>query len=284
MTDIEYITAYEARHHSYERKALGIVRKVFAAQKRDIINYIKDNGIANLNIAVNALIKTHPLQEAFVKIYSYVGEAEGKAEILAFNELVTTRQKAAGVNFSDAEWRNQMVDYMLLKAGTRISGISETTREKIKFLLALAQEQNLSTDETVKFLLAEIRSPEFPAFSRARAMAIARTESTTAANAGSLLAGDSLTIQYEKKWVSARDDRTRRTPRDKYDHLVMNGVKVGPNQTFSVSGDEMQSPGDPTASKGNVINCRCIVRLTPVYDANGMPVPKVPVMNRFAMA
>lgn len=284
MTDNQYIIAYERRHRSYERKAAVIMRRLFAEQRRAVIAHIKANGVTNLSIALIDLIRASPLQEAFVKIYSFIGQAEGEKEVALFNEMVTTRQKAIGVSFSDPEWRKAMVDYMLLHSGSRITGISETTREKIMYLLALGQEEGLSTEEMIEFLLEQLRDIEFPAFSRARAQAISRTEATTAANAGTLIAGETLSIQYEKKWCSARDNRTRRTPRDKFDHLSMNGVKVQPGQSFNVSGEQLQHPGDPTGSKGNVINCRCIVRLTPVYDSNGMPAPKVPSLGRLAFA
>lgn len=59
-----------------------------------------------------------------------------------------------------------------------------------------------------------------------------------------------------KRWVPTRDDRTRRGP--VFDHLAMENYPAIPlDYKFNVSGELMDRPGDPSASPGNVINCRC---------------------------
>lgn len=56
----------------------------------------------------------------------------------------------------------------------------------------------------------------------------------------------------EKKWVSRHDEHVRHT------HAVANGQTVPLHSTFSVGGENLRFPGDPTATPGEVINCRCI--------------------------
>jgi len=53
----------------------------------------------------------------------------------------------------------------------------------------------------------------------------------------------------------------------------MNGKRVGYNEKFNVSGQEMEYPGDPNASAGNVVNCRCTVAVVPKRDSNGDLIP-----------
>jgi uncharacterized protein with gpF-like domain len=62
-----------------------------------------------------------------------------------------------------------------------------------------------------------------------------------------------------KRWLSARDRRTRRNPPDDYDHVEADGQERALDEPFLVSGELLDHPGDPSGSAGNVINCRCAV-------------------------
>lgn len=277
MTDRQYLIAYKRRFKRYEKVALPLIYTVLKRQKRAILAYLRKNGSEGFNVAIDTLIKAGDFQRAYERIYGTIGVLEAKEQTEDFTRSLRARQKAFGISFEDEQWRKEMVDYMLLRAGSRIEGITNKTREELRFLLAYCQEQGFTLQQTTDYLIEQINPDDYHWFSKNRAMAIARTESTTAANVGSVLAGESLSIQYEKKWVAGTDNRTRRQPRDKFDHLHMNGVRVGAHQFFTVSGEEMKHPGDPKGSKGNVINCRCICRLVPVYDeVTGLPIPKVP--------
>jgi uncharacterized protein with gpF-like domain len=89
----------------------------------------------------------------------------------------------------------------------------------------------------------------------ARAELIARTEAGTSVNAGTFATYIVEGVE-EKEWVSVRDDRTRDSG-DEFNHLDMDGTIVGINEKFDVDGELLDYPGDPTASAGNVCNCRC---------------------------
>jgi len=279
MTDKQYRRSYRKRHKAYEKAALSFVRAAFENQRKAVLSYLKKEGSGMFYLAIEVLISREELKRAYSLIYASVGMEEGRAEQAIFTSSAERRIKSGPISFSDADWRNYMVNYMLTYAGDRIDGINRKTKEKLRFLLAYAQEQGYTTDQTVNYLIQEIGSEDFVEFSRSRAMAIARTEATTAANVGTLKAGESLSIQYEKRWISTQDDRTRRIPEDKFDHFTMNGKTVAANESFTVSGEQMLHPGDPSkaVSRGNVINCRCVARLVPVYDEQGLPKPKTPV-------
>jgi hypothetical protein len=84
------------------------------------------------------------------------------------------------------------------------------------------------------------------------------------------------------RWMTNEYYRQNLLPRDQYDHLHMNAREVGYNELFIVpstkSIDAMQYPGDPTASAGNVCNCRCTVAFVPVRDGAGNLIPMSRVM------
>lgn len=83
-----------------------------------------------------------------------------------------------------------------------------------------------------------------------RARLIARTESTAVANYGALaaLAAEGVT---HKEWVATLDIRTRES------HAEANGQVVRIDEEFRVGDEKLAFPGDPSATVGEVANCRC---------------------------
>ena len=69
----------------------------------------------------------------------------------------------------------------------------------------------------------------------------------------------------KKQWISTRDNATRGLkPTDEFDHFHMDSKGAELDGVFDVpmrpSGvEQLQFPGDPTGSAGNIINCRCTI-------------------------
>ena len=146
------------------------------------------------------------------------------------------------------------------------SDITDTTKEQIRKFLLKGQEENLTTFEIIQLL-------KTAGITNYRAELIARTETARAANIGSMVGAMSTGLVTVKEWIAAKDNRTRRIPRDANDHLHMDGVKVPMDKKFVVTAkdyiDNMLHPGDSTAHAGNVCNCRCTLGYEAQRDANG---------------
>lgn len=155
-------------------------------------------------------------------------------------------------------FNERMVELMTIYFQTEllntVQDITATTREKIAEIFIKAYPLGLSYDEIVKQL-------EALDFTKIRARLIARTETVTASNAGAMIAVKASGLELNKIWSSAQDNRTRRTPRDRFDHLDMNGVEIPYDDMFIVNGELLAQPGDRKngASAGNICNCRCCV-------------------------
>lgn len=67
-------------------------------------------------------------------------------------------------------------------------------------------------------------------------------------------------LTARKQWQTMGDKLVRRFPRDAFDHVSANRQTVGIRDPYIVSGQLMKHPGDSSlgASKGNIINCRCV--------------------------
>lgn len=135
---------------------------------------------------------------------------------------------------------------------TRIKQIDRTTEAHVRRIVQRMLEEGLDMREAAK----EIRSIAGP-MSATRAHIIARTEAHTAANAGQQFEAEASEFEMVKDWISVNDDRVRTDPPDEFDHAEADGQKVSKDGLFIVSGEELQYPGDPAGSPGNIINCRC---------------------------
>lgn len=108
-----------------------------------------------------------------------------------------------------------------------------------------------------------------------RSRRIVRTESVKASNMSAIEGARRTGVLMDKRWISARDNRVRGNPaglypNSQFDHWDMQGQVVPMDRPFYLSGtDELQYPGDPNGSPGDIINCRCTIGFIPKRDENG---------------
>jgi hypothetical protein len=147
------------------------------------------------------------------------------------------------------------------------SDITNTTKDQIRRYLIQSAEQNLTLPETIVLLRGA-------GITDYRAELIARTETGRAANIGSMVGATSTGLVTMKEWIAAKDNRTRRIPRDQFDHLNMDGKKIPMDETFKLQNkkggfDLMLHPCDSSGSAGDVCNCRCTLGYEAQRDKNG---------------
>lgn len=168
-------------------------------------------------------------------------------------------------------WRKVILLYLDQFGLDKLTGdIADTTQKDILAILQRAEVEGLTIQQTLQYI-------EGLGYTSYRAELIARTETAKAANTGSMVGAISTGLQTRKEWISIQGARTRRIPRDQFDHYHMDGVQVDTDAYFSVPSrngfsEQMLHPGDPNASAGNVCNCRCTVGFEAVRDANGSPI------------
>jgi len=168
---------------------------------------------------------------------------------------------------TDSDFFEWVVDYFkTYLLDKSVIDITNTTRKEILLLMEQAIENGWGAEK----LAREIRNSGIAII---RARAIARTEVGRAMNTGAMIAAVSGNSATRKKWVSARDNRTRRLNRDEFDHLSMDGVFAEYDEPFVVPGkngnEAIDYPQSPTGSAGNVINCRCMNTFKVVRDQAG---------------
>lgn len=221
-----------------------------------IVNAIPFNNMSKLTYEalINSNVSQQQIKDMYKEIYTTLGNPQYKR---------IKRSIKAELDFETiiANWLNSNM-------GLRIVSVHQTLIDAIVAVIANGYENNLSISDITRNLQNKFGWYKY------QALRIARTETTTATNYATVVAAKNSDFVLEKTWISVQDNRTRRPPNSIYDHLDMNGVKVGLNQPFFTSGENIMYPGDPNASAGNVINCRCKVVFTIKEDENGLPIRK----------
>ena len=161
-----------------------------------------------------------------------------------------------------------LIRYLETKGLAQLAGdITDTTKEQIRKFLIQGQKEGLTMPEIIALL-------KTTGITNYRAELIARTETARAANLGSMIGALSTGLVTNKEWIAAKDNRTRRIPRDQFDHLNMDGTKIPMDATFKLQNkkggfDFMLHPCDSSGSAADVCNCRCTLGYEAQRDKNG---------------
>ena len=228
------------------------------------ISYFADNYAEGITVTD---LPTKPLTKVLRALY----ESAGLQNALYVRQQIKRQARKAAPTDPIEKLRWMTNEYYRQNLLTQaVAPITKTTKKQIEMILQQANAEGWGVKKTV----AALKSSDI---TRSRAELIVRTETMKAANAGAMLSAAEMDIAVQKKWISANDSRTRRIPRDQYDHLHMSGRTVNYADYFIVpstkSIDAMQYPGDPVGSAGNVCNCRCTVAFVPIRDGAGNIVP-----------
>jgi uncharacterized protein with gpF-like domain len=200
-----------------------------------------------------------PVNKVLRKLY----EAAGYANAMYVRRSIKRNLRKGEEDISSkVQWMiNEYYRTNLLSQA--VTPITETTKRQINLVMEESAKEGWGYKKTV----SKLRATDI---TKQRAELIVRTETMKAANAGAMLSAASFGIPMNKVWISSQDNRTRRIPRNQYDHLHMNGIKIGFTDAFIVPStktiDAMQYPGDPVGSAGNVCNCRCTVAFEPAQS------------------
>jgi hypothetical protein len=106
--------------------------------------------------------------------------------------------------------------------------------------------------ESAKFIQKDI-SKVIGKKNLGRAMNIARTEGSALSNFAMNESANATGLSLTKQWLTQRDGKVRNS------HLFADGLEVGMNEPFIISGYKMNYPADSSggAPAGLVCNCRC---------------------------
>jgi SPP1 gp7 family putative phage head morphogenesis protein len=148
-------------------------------------------------------------------------------------------------------YKSDIVQYIMRLAGTKVTMVSDWTKQVIGAMVLEAQESNATMDELAKNIRGTYKE-----FSRYRAFRIARTETQNALGFAQYSAGrQAEEILGEKligEWWTSLDDRVRDS------HRAMHGKKALLGEKFD-NGLLYAGEYTQTEKTGDNINCRCTI-------------------------
>lgn len=267
---IEYSTQFAAQSKRIERKFMGSVFDALEWQVKQALPIIKARGPEMAKGQIDMMLLNEKIEPVLTDLHVVAGLFFANKGLREINKAVRMRTKAASFGFND-EWADDIIAYFKLHLLDKaVIPVSQTTRDQILAVLEEGQRNGWGYER----IAAELQDPELLLW---RARMIVRTETLKATDIGRKLAADKSEYETGKEWIAANDHRTR------HSHRAVDGEIVAQDAKFAVSiykgnlpvGVEMMTgPGDPNASAGNVINCRCTAALVPMRDENGSLIPK----------
>lgn len=272
------------------------VESAINAQLNPMLRALEQNGPQYVLQHLNELILPSPLDEVLRSLWISIGVSAANSQYgylqRTYPEEIkrsspygrhkihisagTLSQKAFGFN---SIWSALMRNLYSIFGGIKIVNITNNERNRIRRLLIQFEQEDDQYNDWFH-LSRRIQSQDIPL---TRARVITRTESGIATSAGGEIGARQTGLIMNKKWLSVKDKRTRRIPKDATDHVSMNNVMVGMDERFLVpafrgnGANTMSRPHDPTAPANQVCNCRCKCVYIPARDASGRLLRSVPV-------
>ena len=267
----EYWTKVERLRRQLDIKYSSLFNEAIKKELTEFVNDINKAGLQGALSLMGAYAWNESMMTIMNKLYKESAILFGNSVYRAVG-VMGQKSDTFGLN---SEWVKEVLNFLVQYGFTLVSNMTQTTKVKLQEIVAKGIEEGKSIDQITK----DILSDETTGYSMMRAKRIARTEVMRASNYAAMIGADKHPFEVDKVWISARDKRTRRIPKDMYDHYDMNGQKVGWADDFTSTGKRGDLvvagfPGDPTTPAGFSINCRCTVGFEPKRDANGKLIRK----------
>lgn len=173
----------------------------------------------------------------------YAKKKTDQVRFAIFHAVAVAGLDDFGLQF-DAE--SPRVSAALDKLGQHITRVTADARQQVMSQLREAYDAGEGIEEAAGRIRAWLDD------SQARGELVARTETNSASNAGSLFAAE-MVGGVEKVWLATEDERTRET------HAEADGQQVRLSAMFDVGGYPLAHPGDPDGPVEEVANCRCTI-------------------------
>jgi uncharacterized protein with gpF-like domain len=268
----DYWLKVERLRRSLDKKYSSLFYGVIKGEIESFAKEVKRIGTQAAISGLGAASWDEKIIAVLQKMYKEIAVTFGNA---TFRAVSRNSKKAANPFGLNDEFLDELTSFLIQWGFYLASLMAKTTKDRLIILVTKALTDGLSTEDIYFLILSD---PQLR-YAKSRSVMIARTEVMRASNYASLKGAEKHPFLVDKMWIATRDARTRRIPKDFYDHWNMDWQTVEYDQPF-VSADKVgrpivvDAPGDPRAPRGFTINCRCAVAFIPRRDANGQLIMK----------
>ena len=166
------------------------------------------------------------------------------------------RRGGARLAINRQSYNRESAKFIQTRLDTFLPDMSATAKKNLNTALRKsfdkANELGLTGRQLENFIRKDI-SKVIGKKNLGRAMNIARTEGSALSNFAMNESANATGLSLTKQWLTQRDGKVRNS------HLFADGLEVGMNEPFIISGYKMNYPADSSggAPAGLVCNCRC---------------------------
>ena len=235
------------------RQYHSLVLQIMARMERTVFNQLKPminrqymdaaslitQGVRDVDHVVNE--QTTRLRKILRAHYRRVAMTAGRQATIAYDP-----PKSMNESF----W-NEVNQFIALNAGRKVKLMQDTSKGILDFVI----QTGIENGETNREIATRLRK-QGKKVSKFQALRIARTETLGIYNAATDASVRDTGLKFDRVWSTTKDLRTRRRKKKSfYDHWIVDGQRRKQGEPFDVSGQNLDYPGDPKGSAGNIINC-----------------------------
>ena len=268
----DYWVKVERLRQQLDKKYSSLFKEAISKDLQKVANDIKKYGPAAAQSMMGAYAWNDEMMKIMMQLYREAAILFGNA---SFRAVRNTAQKAADPFGINNDFITSIMQFLAQYGFMLVADITQTTKKQLLKIISEGVANGLGIDEISR----QITQSDELGYAMMRARRIARTEVMRASNYAQMEGAKLHNFEVDKIWIASRDLRTRRIPRNTYDHYHMDGITVPYNQPFTSTGKKgdtviANQPGDPNAPAGFTINCRCTVGFIPKRDENGRLIMK----------
>ena len=223
---------------SYATRYAGVAERLLKADGLRAAEGFAEGGA----VAMVGAIHTGPWLEFLTRLWITVTQAGGE---------FTVEDLKPPEPVPEAVFHRAARAWLEDNGAVHAQGIVDTTQETANRAVLVGVERNETRQGIAAMISASVRES-----APGRAQNIARTETHSAANLGSLEAAEEINPTAYKIWIATPDNRTRDQ------HRAAHNQKVKITEPFIVGGERLMYPGHWSlgGSGWNIYGCRCAMR------------------------
>jgi hypothetical protein len=240
------------------RKRAALIRKgryVFASAIRDqyqaVIKALSMYTPGQVKEHLPFLVKEEPIQQAFEKMYVQAADIA-----MMWRKNLIPPKKDGVEDVYKMHFVANLKTFARHKTASRVTGITETTRERIAQAIDYAMEEGIGVPSMTDLIIENV-ARDYKEITVARSQMIAQTEMITASNEASMEAGRSTGLETHKFWSTSGLGNVR----DSHMEAEQDSNDVGGYADGELFSNGLLYPGDPNGPPEEVINCHCCLLL-----------------------
>lgn len=254
----EYFKAFDAKREKYINKTRAELKKHFEKERKELLKTLKGKSPTQAETIMNQVVddgKTDLRNILYAMNRVVIKDFGDKVN----RELSKTKMQHKAFD----EFDPAILVWIEKNIANAVVLVSDSTKREIRDIISTGIQfgwgiGSVDQEESIAYAISQLYLDEIIPN---RSETIARTETITASNEGSLQSAKQFGTGLKKYWIPTFDDSTRDTHKE-----MANKKPIPLDDEFMVGGSKGQAPASITLSAKERINCRCTLGYTDEFE------------------